>query len=128
MFESEQALERSQIINLTKHPATPEQILAGVVDLPDQVRKDIKKWTFFPHVPTLHDIGVAASEIVKHLEDVEINTEMVLIGGGAPWLLPTLRSMLVNMGKRPMMLYTKTVWNSQKQRQERRHGGFIPLS
>ena len=44
------------ILNLTQHPATTEQIEAGVVDLPDSVRPALIGWLTFSQLPSREEI------------------------------------------------------------------------
>lgn len=45
-----------QIWNLTQHKATPDQVAAGVVDLPDADREKLIKALTFDDLPSLGDL------------------------------------------------------------------------
>lgn len=51
------------ILNLTQHPATPDQIAAGVYDPAPEERAEIVKLLTFEDIPTSHDLRTRASEL-----------------------------------------------------------------
>lgn len=51
------------ILNITQHPATPEQIAAGVVDLPADKRAALCSLLTFDALPTRAAIEEAAESI-----------------------------------------------------------------
>ena len=53
------------ILNLTQHPATPEQIAAGVVDLQGDQLADLKTLLTFEQLPTRQEIEERPFFIVR---------------------------------------------------------------
>lgn len=79
------------ILNLTQHKATPEQVAAGVVDLPDNLRRTLKEHLTFNDLPSEEDISEAAKRIAylaaqyaDHNVKKDIHAVMI---GGAPFLM-----------------------------------------
>ncbi len=51
------------ILNLTQHPATPEQIAAGVVDLPPNERAMLQRLLTFEQPPSVEELMDRAQQI-----------------------------------------------------------------
>ena len=79
------------IINLTQHLATPEQIKAGVVDLPPEQREELIRWLTFDEIPTPGDLNATAHAIARMAQDAGADTAMI---GGAPFFMPELERVL----------------------------------
>ena len=125
------------ILNLTQHPATPEQIAAGVVDLPASERAMVGKLLTFETLPEAGEVfdrayalAAAASESLGAL-GVEVFGQVMI--GGAPWLMAALETALRDSGIEP--LYAFSVRESAEQVQADgtvrkvnvfRHAGFVP--
>jgi hypothetical protein len=93
------------ILNLTQHPATPEQIEAGVVDLdaladygegvlvtghrPDDVRAMLT----FDHLPTRVDLRKRAGALANVVAQLVVDDTAVMIGG-APFFMAPLEEAL----------------------------------
>jgi hypothetical protein len=54
-----------QIINLTQHPATPEQRAAGVVDLSPEGRETISRLLTFADIPEGAEVRVRAGMLAQ---------------------------------------------------------------
>ena len=67
------------IINLTQHVATPEQISAGVTDLPEHIRSELIALLTFEELPTIEQI-CARAETIASLVDEPIGAS-TMIGG-----------------------------------------------
>jgi len=125
------------ILNLTQHPATPEQIAAGVVDLPADERAVVSKLLTFETLPKQGEVfdrayalAAAASESLGRM-GVEVFGQCMI--GGAPWLMAALETALRDNGIEP--LYAFSVRESVEQAQADgtvrkvnifRHAGFVP--
>lgn len=69
------------ILNLTQHKATPEQAIAGVVDLPDDQQATLHELLTFEVLPTpaeLHQRAVAIAAIAR--ANRSSNTKFAMIG------------------------------------------------
>jgi len=102
------------ILNLTQHPATPEQIEAGVVDLPDSVRPALIGWLTFSQLPSreeIEDRAEALALLADSLLPEEGNPAAMI--GGAPYLMAPLEVALRNQRIRP--LYAFSVRESAEQ-------------
>lgn len=90
----------SQILNLTQHRATHEQIAQGVVDCPEKWAGEVRELLTFDSIPT-------AAEIQERAMEIAILAEMVMEGipdcqsamiGGAPFLMGPLEAELAKLG------------------------------
>ena len=102
------------ILNLTQHPATTEQIEAGVVDLPDSVRPALIGWLTFSQLPSREEIEDRAEAIALLADSLlpEEGNPAAMIGG-APYLMAALEAALRNQRIRP--LYAFSVRESAEQ-------------
>ena len=89
------------ILNLTQHPATAEQLAAGVVDLPEGQRQALCKALTFDEIPSKDFIASTAEYIVSIAMmnglggdgDDDPIPESAMIGG-APYLMGALEAEL----------------------------------
>ena len=89
------------ILNLTQHAASPEQLAAGVVDLPEAERAFVSKLLTFDKLPTRAEIAERAAWLAQvaggdskscpSVAPEQFNAAMV---GGAPWLMSALEDAL----------------------------------
>ena len=121
------------ILNLTQHPATPEQREAGVSDLPDELRKQLVGLLTFDLLPSTEEIEDRAESIALLADSLlpEEGNPAAMIGG-APYLMAPLEVALRNQRIRP--LYAFSVRESVEQTLPDgtirktsifRHAGFI---
>lgn len=77
------------ILNLTQHPATPEQLAAGVRDL-NQERQALQELLTFDTLPTLADLEDRADAIslLARREFDRAPFEAVMIGGDPFFMIP----------------------------------------
>lgn len=126
------------ILNLTMHAATPDQIAAGVKDLPKELRSRIIGLLTFDDIPETdyddpdNEVRQAAREIAKIASDFIGGGEGAAMIGGAPFLLPILAEELREVGIDPLLAFSRreTVEESQPDGSVRkvavfRHVGFI---
>ena len=95
------------ILNLTQHPATTEQIEAGVVDLPDSVRPALIGWLTFSQLPSreeIEDRAEALALLADSLLPEEGNPSAMI--GGAPYLMAPLEVALRNQRIRPLYAFS----------------------
>jgi hypothetical protein len=117
--------EKMKIINLTQHKATPEQVVQGVVDLPQGLKKLLSEALTFVSVPDKEILDSRANTIyeiaVSHILNVPFNmvewdinydAEIKAKGdfgfmiGGAPYLMPYLEEVLRGAGT-PLYAFSK---------------------
>ena len=121
------------LLNLTQHPATPEQREAGVSDLPDELRKQLVGLLTFSQLPSREEIEDRAEAIALLADSLlpEEGNPAAMIGG-APYLMAPLEVALRNQRIRP--LYAFSVRESVEQTLPDgtirktsifRHAGFI---
>lgn len=92
------------ILNLTQHPATPEQVAAGVFEPANKAEvQTLLTFDVIPHPRTLHERALALTEIaIRH------NAWEVMIGG-APYLMGDLEIALENAGIKPLYSFSQRV-------------------
>jgi hypothetical protein len=128
------------LINLTQHPATPEQTAAGVVDLQGESLLALKQALTFDTLPTRGDVQDRAHYITRlaflnglggDLDDDPMPTSAMI--GGAPFLMSALESALMDECVRP--IYAFSVRDSVEITQPDgsvvkinvfKHAGFVP--
>ena len=127
------------IVNLTQHQATPEQIAAGVTDLPPAEREVLTALLTFDALPTRHEIADRAADIAELAaynglsgDDADSPHASSAMIGGAPYLMPALDATLRAADITP--LYAFSVRESVEQTQADgsvrkvnvfRHAGFV---
>jgi hypothetical protein len=115
-----------EMINLTQHPASPEQIAAGVVDGP---REEIARLLTFDTLPTALDIHERAMALAELAERLNARSAMI---GGAPFLMAPLEHRLQQRGIDPLYAFSRRVSVEEKQPDGSvrkvatfRHEGFV---
>ena len=83
------------VVNLTQHNATVEQIKDGVFDLPDQLRQRLVELLTFPADYSRDDLEKAAQGIVSLVKEVDCFRTMI---GGMPSFMPVLERALAKEG------------------------------
>ena len=107
------------ILNLTQHTATPDQLAAGVVDLPEDLQKVLKNALTFENLPSrsvLKERAVAVCEIVSYYSQVhKVATfdERAMIGG-APFFMPVLAEALREIGILPVYAFSQRIVEEQE--------------
>lgn len=94
------------ILNLTQHPATPEQIAQGVVDMPaDEWAALIGRLTV-DVLPTRAEIEARCADIAMLAATVfECHPAQAMIGG-APWMMSALEGALIDQGIAPVYAFS----------------------
>lgn len=138
------------IINLTQHPATPDQIASGVFDLPAAARADLQALLTFGELPDVQEIRSRAEQIAgmaamhasgEDRADDDGNLPTGDVGGfamhamigGALWLMAPLAAALREQGIEPVFAFSVRETEEQKQADGSvrkvavfRHAGFAP--
>jgi hypothetical protein len=122
-----------KILNLTQHPATPDQAKAGVIDLPEDQWAHIKEALTFNDLPDATEIEERAlyialkAVVIGH--DVGATHAMI---GGAPYLMAPLEQALEDYGIHPVYAFSQRETEEQTQEDGSvrkvatfRHLGFI---
>jgi hypothetical protein len=92
-----------QILNLTQHPATEDQLRAGVIDLPEEERSRLQKLLTFDILPISKEIIERADSIAELAKKTGCDTAMI---GGASYLMPTLERSLHSVGIHPVHAFS----------------------
>ena len=112
------------ILNLTQHPATPEQLAAGVFDPTPEERAEIVALLTFDELPQKGEIEDRAEELAlaalailaarfrslpkseqERLLDRDGLSYYAMIGG-APYLMPHLENEMVGAGVNPLYAFS----------------------
>jgi hypothetical protein len=95
------------ILNLTQHAPTPEQVSAGVVDLPAESRSRLLELLTFRGLPTPSLVELRAQQIAVHALTEPGCTQAMI--GGAPYLMCPLEHALRGAGIQPVYAYSERV-------------------
>lgn len=129
------------ILNLTQHPATPEQKAAGVLDLTGSALALLKQALTFDTLPTPGDVEEAAQVIagIAALNAAPDDREggggglaLYALIGGAPFLMAPLERALQDQGITPLYAFSRResveevlADGSVRKTAVFRHAGFI---
>ena len=101
------------ILNLTQHPATTDQIAAGVRDLQGQALAMLKGCLNFDTLPTVEDIRQRAEDIAMlasawhDAEDPDGTTARACMIGGAPFFMGALEAALYRRDLTPLYAFSR---------------------
>lgn len=103
------------ILNLTQHPATPEQIAQGVADMPAAALQGLKALLTFDTLPDAQEIEdraaaiaeLAASVDLLGSDDADSSPPHAAMIGGAGYLMPALERHLRGYGIEPLHAFTR---------------------
>jgi hypothetical protein len=117
-----------KMINLTQHPATAEQAVAGVVEPRDKAA--VQAALTADALPSAQDIRRMADDLAAIAAEHGADTAMI---GGAPWLMGALERALIDRGIAPVYAFSvresaEAVQpdGSTKKVAVFRHAGFVP--
>lgn len=127
------------ITNLTQHPASAEQLAAGVVDLPADQRRLLVESLTVDTLPTRREIAdrcanIAALAVHNGLggDDADDPRPTAAMIGGAPWMMAELERALLDMGVRSVYAFSvrESIEQTQPDGSVRkvnvfRHAGFV---
>lgn len=98
------------ILNLTQHPASPEQVDAEVVDPSVTGRATLSALLTFDTLPTGQEVADRATEVAEFALDgmatVAAGEPMFAMIGGAPFLMSALENALINIGITPLYAFS----------------------
>lgn len=102
------------IVNLTQHEATADQIAAGVVDLPEGLRRKAKEYLDFSEAPEDWELEERADRLVfivhAFCAALDMDTEGVQVMiGGAGFLMGDLEALLIQDRLEPVYSFSKRV-------------------
>ena len=89
------------IVNLTQHEATPDQIAAGVLEVADKAT--VQKLLTFEEPPT----PVEMAERARILAGIAAATASTAMIGGAPFFMGRLEAALKEAGVKPVYAFTR---------------------
>lgn len=126
------------IVNLTQHPATPEQIAAGVTDLAGEQREALLAALTFDEMPDsaeIHSRAELLAELACHADIDEYGDAIpqAAMIGGAPYLMGALEASLKARAVQPLYAFTRRVSTETAgpsgevvKTNVFRHEGFVP--
>ena len=117
-----------EIFNLTQHAASPEQIEAGVVDFPADVRREISSLLTFEEVPTKLDMVRRAQALARLAVECSLHRCDCAMIGGAPFFMAHLEKSLILVGIRPLYAFSRREavdGPDGKKLSVFRHAGFV---
>lgn len=111
-----------EIINLTQHLATPEQLTEGVMDMPKEERAQLVRLLTVDEVPTWEEILNRCADIAQLAchnglggddgDDPHPTKAMI---GGAPAMMAPLEAALHEVGIEPIYAFSKRISVDQHQ-------------
>lgn len=120
------------ILNLTQHPATPEQIAQGVVDLSGDDLAALKMLLNFEELPEADDLPRRAIEVAEIAIRATRGVVSECMIGGAPFFMRALEQALLMAGFRPVYAFSRRVVEETHQPDGTvrkvavfRHDGFV---
>lgn len=90
--------------NFTQHPATVDQVVQGVRDLPEDLQVQVSAHLTFTDIPSVVDLQARAALLVAMARSVKAETVMI---GGAPWFTGTLERAFLRAGIRPVYGFSR---------------------
>ncbi|AJE23878.1 hypothetical protein [Azotobacter chroococcum] len=102
------------IVNLTQHPASPEQLAAGVYDLAGEELALLKGLLTFDEIPSKEEIEAMAADLAELAmlgaapgdDDGNVIPTAAMIGG-APFLMGALERALTACAVRPLYAFSR---------------------
>lgn len=94
-----------KILNITQHKATPEQIVAGVIDLPVFIQDVLKNALNFNELPDEGALQERANAIAMMAKSHPSKARKAMIGG-APYLMRPLEAALRDVGIVPLYAFS----------------------
>lgn len=120
-----------KILNLTQHLATPDQIAAGVVDLPERDQDRLLDAITFEDLPDAEEIQDRAQQVVTLVHRFSTKKGKVMIGG-APYFMPALQCALQQVGCEVLYAFSRRESvdtfapdGTIRKTSVFRHGGFV---
>ena len=106
-----------RIINLTQHPATPEQITSGVIDMHPDVAAEVRAAMTFLAAPSAGEMVARADHIAQIAAMYDISGDDESPGvyptaamiGGAPYFMSALECALPDHGLKYLYAFSERV-------------------
>ena len=103
------------ILNLTQHEPTPEQLAAGVMNLPAAARQELHRLLTFESIPSPNEIieaaraiaALAYSEFVAQGMEPDGWHDSLCMIGGAPYLMSALEGALDDQFMKPLYAFSR---------------------
>ena len=95
-----------EIINLTQHIPTKEQIEQGVENL-DERHEEIKHLLTFEEIPTKSEMKDRAERLARIVKEEGVYDAALI--GGAPYFMSTLEKVLKKHGIKPLYSFSKRI-------------------
>ena len=102
-----QVESKGKILNATQHQATPEQVAAGIMDLPTEIRSELGKLLTFEELPTQTDLRIRSIQVVGMLLAQGAKPGDRIMIGGAPFFMEELADTIRRAGLRPCYAFSK---------------------
>jgi hypothetical protein len=99
-----QEVSKMSILNLTQHVATPDQLAAGVVEPPADLKKEVQVLLTVDELPTQEGLRQRAKQLTEIA--VNLNANRVMLGG-APFLMGYLEWSLEAVGIKAFYSFSK---------------------
>ena len=121
-----------RIYNLTQHKATPDQVVAGLIDAPEDIRSKLQEALTFEEMPLLGDIYDHTMRVVYLTLSWVPKYSKVMIGG-APYMMSLLQNQLVQHHYVPVYAFSKRISEDQvvdgivKKVSTFKHEGFVEV-
>jgi len=96
-----------KILNLTQHPATPEQIEQGVFDVPEAYKKQLTELLTFTSRPTRIEVMQRANALALFADHFNPAGDVMI--GGAPFLMFALHERLEHHCMTPYYAFSERV-------------------
>jgi hypothetical protein len=94
------------MLNLTQHNASNEQIEAGVIEPSLEIKNKIVQLLTFGELPSRNELTIRARKIALLVVDSKVNSAMI---GGAPFFMTSLESALIENGIVPFFAYSNRI-------------------
>lgn len=120
------------MINLTPHPATPELLEAGVIEISSEDRAALCEQLSFANLPSHHELECRAHQIlsilISAIEDIDEHVGPNVMIEGEVYLMIEVAQVMRQAGWRPHYAFYPVEIEDDGARShgERRFGGFIP--
>lgn len=95
-----------QILNLTQHSATEEQLAVGIEEPSSTDKAKIADLLTFEELPDVSVMQSRAAALTHILDNYECSTVMI---GGAPYFMPVLEKYLKEADLKPVYAFSKRV-------------------
>lgn len=97
----------TNIINLTQHLASVEQVAEGVIDAGVSERLQLRELLTFKEMPKRGEMLQRAGRIADFIRRSDVDLPRLAMIGGAPWFMPTLEKVLRFRGIVPLYAFSR---------------------